>query len=73
MEQYDAYKGGAGMAGQIYHPTGFDIKAGTFNPNQVVAYWKKPLIGAVASYAAQKVGAQKITNKIPILGKHFRL
>jgi len=75
-ELYTAYQGNAPgnkVNAVVYHASGMNVKTGEFNAQQTMDFWKYPLLGAVGSYAAQKLGAQKVTNKIPVLGKYVRL
>lgn len=75
-EEYTAFKGNAAgnrANAMLYHATGVDVKTGQVDLNQTMAFWKYPIAGALGSYAAQKLGAQKVTNKIPVIGKYVRL
>lgn len=69
---YDAFKQ-SGVNGVLYHGTGFDPGTGAFHWQAAWNNWKEPVLMSVASYGAQKLGASRITSKIPIFGKIFRV
>jgi hypothetical protein len=65
--------GQSGLRGAMYHATGYDYSAKTFHWQAGFNTWKPALFGALISYGASKVGAARITNKIPIVGKFFKV
>jgi hypothetical protein len=71
-EIWAAYKQN-GLNGAMYHASGYDMNAKTFAWQAAFNTWKPALVGGLITYAAQKVGASKITNKVPLIGQFFKV
>lgn len=71
-EIYDGYKQ-TGVRGAVYHASGYDYVAKTFSWQAAFNTWKPALAGSAVSYIASRVGAAKVTGKVPMVGKFLRL
>ena len=72
MDIYGGY-GQTGVKGAMYLATGYDYGAKTMHWQAAWNTWKPALAGALISYGASKVGASRITNKIPLIGKFLKV
>ena len=71
-EIYNGFQGNS-FNGAMYHASGYDVATKSFHWQAAWNTWKPAVYGAGISYVASKVGASKITNKIPVIGKFLKV